>query len=39
MPDASRRDFLKLATTALLTASGLLGLAGLIRFLDFSTRT
>jgi cytochrome b6-f complex iron-sulfur subunit len=35
MPDASRRDFLKLTTTALLTASGLLGLAGLIRFLDF----
>ena len=35
MPDPSRRDFLKLTTTALLTASGLLGLAGLIRFLDF----
>lgn len=35
MPDASRRDFLKLTTAALLTASGLIGLAGLIRFLDF----
>jgi cytochrome b6-f complex iron-sulfur subunit len=35
MPDASRRDFLKLTTTFLLSASGLIGLAGLIRFLDF----
>jgi len=35
MPDPSRRDFLKLTTTALLAASGLIGLAGLIRFLDF----
>jgi cytochrome b6-f complex iron-sulfur subunit len=35
MTDPSRRDFLKLTTTALLAASGLLGLAGLIRFLDF----
>jgi cytochrome b6-f complex iron-sulfur subunit len=35
MTDPSRRDFLKLATTAVLTASGLIGLAGLIRFLDF----
>jgi cytochrome b6-f complex iron-sulfur subunit len=37
MPDTSRRDFLKLATTALLTASGLIGLGGLIRFLDFQS--
>ena len=29
----SRRDFLKLATAAVLSASGLLGLGGLIRFL------
>jgi cytochrome b6-f complex iron-sulfur subunit len=35
MPAPSRRDFLKLTTNALLAASGLLGLAGLIRFLDF----
>ena len=34
---ASRRDFLKLGTAALLTASGLIGLGGLIRFLDFQT--
>ena len=37
MPGLSRRDFLKLATAALLTASGLLGLGGLFRFLDFET--
>jgi cytochrome b6-f complex iron-sulfur subunit len=37
MPSNSRRDFLKLGTTALLTASGLIGLGGLIRFLDFQT--
>jgi cytochrome b6-f complex iron-sulfur subunit len=37
MPDPSRRDFLKLTTTALLTASGLIGLAGLLRFLDFQS--
>lgn len=37
MPDTSRRDFLKLATTAVLTASGLIGLGGLIRFLDFQS--
>lgn len=35
MPDLTRRDFLKLTTTALLTASGLLGLGGLLRFLDY----
>jgi len=37
MPDLSRRDFLKLARDSLLTLSGLLGLGGLIRFLDFQT--
>jgi len=35
MPPSSRRDFLKLTTTFLLSASGLIGLAGLMRFLDF----
>ena len=35
MANTSRRDFLKLGTAALLTASGLIGLGGLIRFLDF----
>jgi len=33
----SRRDFLKLASTTILTASGLLGLAGLFRFLNTQT--
>ena len=33
MTDLSRRDFLKLATTGLVTASGLLGLRALLRFL------
>jgi cytochrome b6-f complex iron-sulfur subunit len=37
MTKPSRRDFLKLTTTTLLTASGLIGLGGLIRFLDFQT--
>ncbi len=37
MPDPTRRDFLKLTTTGLLTASGLLGLAGLFRFLEYQT--
>lgn len=37
MKRLSRRDFLKAATTTLLTASGLLGLGGLIRFLDFES--
>jgi len=37
MPDLSRRDFLKLATTSLLTISGLLGLTALLRFLDYQT--
>ncbi len=31
----SRRDFLKLTRTALLTVGGLIGLVGLIRFLDY----
>ena len=37
MPDLSRRDFLKLARDGLLALSGLLGLGGLIRFLDYQT--
>jgi len=35
--DLSRRDFLKLASSVVLTASGLLGLRGLLRFLDTQT--
>jgi Rieske Fe-S protein len=34
----SRRDFLKLARTVILAACGLLGLGGLIRFLDTRTQ-
>jgi len=34
----SRRDFLKLARTALLTLSGLLGLGGLLRFLSYQSQ-
>jgi Rieske Fe-S protein len=37
-PRLSRREFLKLARTAMLTASGLLGLGGLIRFLDYQSQ-
>jgi cytochrome b6-f complex iron-sulfur subunit len=37
MSSISRRDFLKLASSAILTASGLLGLGGLLRFLDTQT--
>jgi nitrite reductase/ring-hydroxylating ferredoxin subunit len=37
MSGISRRDFLKIAGTAILTACGLLGLGGLIRFLDTQT--
>ncbi len=37
MTGPSRRDFLKLTTGALLTASGLLGLGGLLRFLDYQS--
>ena len=36
-PTPSRRDFLRLATTGLLSASGLVGLAQLLRFLDFES--
>jgi cytochrome b6-f complex iron-sulfur subunit len=35
----SRRDFLKLARTILLTSSGLLGLGGLLRFLGYSPQS
>jgi len=35
----SRRDFLKLTRTVLLTASGVLGLGGLIRFLSYQSQT
>jgi cytochrome b6-f complex iron-sulfur subunit len=34
----SRRDFLKLTRTALLTASSLVGFGGLIRFLSYSSQ-
>jgi cytochrome b6-f complex iron-sulfur subunit len=37
MPDLSRRDFLKFARDSLLALSGLLGLGGLIQFLDYQT--
>ena len=37
MSDLTRRDFLKLTTTALLTISGALGVGALFRFLDFQT--
>ena len=37
MSDISRRDFLKLTSAAILTASGLLGLEGLFRFLNTQT--
>jgi cytochrome b6-f complex iron-sulfur subunit len=37
-PRISRRDFLKLTRTAMLTASGLLGLGGLIRFLSYQSQ-
>lgn len=37
MPEFSRRDFLKLTTNTLLTASGLLGLGALFRFLGYQT--
>ncbi len=37
MTNPSRRDFLKLAITGLLSAAGLLGLGGLMRFLDYET--
>jgi len=34
----TRRDFLKLARTGILTVSGLLGLGGLIRFLGYQSQ-
>ena len=37
-PQLSRRDFLKLVRTVLLTASGSLGLGGLIRFLGYQSQ-
>jgi cytochrome b6-f complex iron-sulfur subunit len=37
-PNLSRRDFLKLTRTVLLSASGLLWLGGLIRFLGYSSQ-
>ncbi len=37
MPELSRRDFLKLTTNALLTASGLFGLGALFRFLGYQS--
>ena len=37
MSEFSRRDFLKLTTNTLLTASGLLGLGALFRFLGYQT--
>jgi cytochrome b6-f complex iron-sulfur subunit len=37
MSEISRRDFLKLASAAVLTLTGLLGLDGLFRFLDTQT--
>ena len=37
MPNSSRRDFLKFATTGLLSAAGLIGLAGIVRFLNYDS--
>lgn len=37
MPKQSRRDFIKLTTAGLLTASGLLGIAGLFHYLDYQS--
>ena len=37
MPEINRRDFLKLASAGLLTASGLISAAALFRFLSYST--
>jgi cytochrome b6-f complex iron-sulfur subunit len=37
-PRLSRRDFLKLTRTVLLTTSGLLGLGGLLRFLSYQSQ-
>lgn len=37
MSEYPRRDFLKMTTNALLAASGLLGLGGLLRYLSYSS--
>ena len=39
MPKINRRDFLKLSTTGLLTASGLLGLGALFRFMGYESES
>jgi cytochrome b6-f complex iron-sulfur subunit len=36
-PEVSRRDFLKIVSSAILTVAGLMGLAGLFRFMDTQT--
>jgi cytochrome b6-f complex iron-sulfur subunit len=36
-PEVTRRDFLKIVSSAVLTIAGLLGLGGLFRFLDTQT--
>ena len=37
MPDIGRRDFIKIATSTLLTASSLLGIGALLKYLDYVT--
>ena len=37
MPDVTRRDFLKVITTAFLSVSGMLGLVGFLDFLNYDT--
>lgn len=39
MPKINRRDFLKLSTTGLLTASGLLGVGALIHFMGYESES
>jgi cytochrome b6-f complex iron-sulfur subunit len=39
MPKINRRDFLKLSTTGLLTASGLIGLGALFRFMGYESES
>jgi cytochrome b6-f complex iron-sulfur subunit len=38
MPKITRRDFLRLSTTGLLTASGLIGLGALLRFMGYESQ-
>jgi cytochrome b6-f complex iron-sulfur subunit len=38
LPKITRRDFLKLSTTGLLTASGLIGLGALLRFMGYESQ-